>query len=95
MLYSVEIGKNIVDLRHRNGFSQEQLALQSDISVSYLRAIEHGRANPSLDILETIAKTLGVQLPVLLLYSMKELEMQIMMHQLKEDVNAARQPIWR
>ena len=47
--YKVEIGKNIVSLRKLKPISQEQLALGSEMSVSYLRAIEHGRANPTLD----------------------------------------------
>lgn len=87
MLYSVEIGRNIVDLRQREGLSQEQLALQSDISVSYLREIEHGRANPSIDMLETIAKTLGVQFPLLIIRSLQEYEH--MMLQSKGNPNIA------
>lgn len=89
MLYSVEIGKNIVDLRRSKGLSQEQLALQSDISVSYLRSIEHGCANPSIDMLETIAKTLAVQLPVLMIRSLPEHEVRAMVHQSKEAASVA------
>lgn len=89
MLYSVEIGKNIVDLRHRKGISQEQLALRSDVSVSYLRDIEHGRANPSLDMLESIAKTLEIQLPMLFLFSLQEIEVQTMMLESKESLEVA------
>lgn len=90
MLYSVEIGKNIVDLRRRRGFSQEQLALESEVSVSYLRDIEHGRANPSLDVLEAIANTLDVPLPILLIFSLQEVEIYAMMHQSKEKKKVAK-----
>ena len=42
----VEIGTTIVSLRKEKGLTQEQLALECEISVSYLRRIEHGEANP-------------------------------------------------
>lgn len=89
MLYSVEIGKNIVDLRHAHGFSQEDLADLSGLSVSYLRAVEHGRANPSLDVLESIAKALEVDLSILLVLSFSEDGLRTMMHQAKEKINVA------
>ena len=38
----VEIGTTIVSLRKEKGLTQEQLALECEISVSYLRRIEHG-----------------------------------------------------
>lgn len=54
----LKIGNNIVSLRKLKGISQERLALDSDMSVSYLRAIEHGEANPTIDTLSRIADTL-------------------------------------
>lgn len=72
MLYSVEIGKNIVKLRCSRGITQEDLACGAGISVSRLRDIEHGYANPSLDILESIAVELRVPLPALFLLSMED-----------------------
>lgn len=53
-----EIGRNIVSLRRSKGISQEALALFSGMSVSYLRLIEHGEANPTIDALERLADTL-------------------------------------
>ncbi|MBP3520350.1 MAG: helix-turn-helix transcriptional regulator [Oscillospiraceae bacterium] len=80
MLYSVEIGQNIVLMRRARRISQEQLALQSNISVSRLREIEHGAANATSDTLESIAKTLDVALPVLFIYSMEDNEVLDMLH---------------
>lgn len=54
----VEIGRNIAALRKRKGLSQEQLALIAGMSVSCLRAIERGGANPTLDALCRIADAL-------------------------------------
>ncbi len=54
------IGQKIVSLRKEKGISQERLALDSNMSVSYLRAIEHGTANPTLSALGRLAFTLGI-----------------------------------
>lgn len=51
-----EIGASIVFLRKEKGLTQENLALEAEISVSYLRLIEHGKANPSQNELQKIAK---------------------------------------
>ena len=64
MSYKVEIGKNIVSLRKLKPISQEQLALGSEMSVSYLRAIEHGRANPTLDALSRLEMPAGVYIDI-------------------------------
>lgn len=68
MSNKVEIGQNIVLLRRARHISQEQLALRSEMSVSFLRDIEHGRANPSLDSLWQLSETLEVDIWVLILY---------------------------
>lgn len=44
-----DIGKAIVNIRKQKGLSQEYLALECDMSVSYLRRIEHGTANPTIN----------------------------------------------
>ena len=89
MLYSAEVGRNIVTLRKARRITQEQLALQSDISVSRLREIEHGVANPSIDYLETIAKTLEVALPVLSLYSRTDIEVLELLHDARREQKEA------
>ena len=45
MYYSVELGKNIVILRKAKGLSQEKLAELAEISVTWMRHIEHDCAN--------------------------------------------------
>ena len=52
----VEIGTTIVSLRKEKGLTQEQLALECEISVSYLRRIEHGEANPTIHALWRLAE---------------------------------------
>ena len=74
-----EIGSNIVLLRKAKRITQEQLALRADMSVSYLRAIEHGRANPTVEALDRLAKVLAVPLPVLFILSLDAAEVMDML----------------
>lgn len=60
MFYTVEIGRIIVLLRKSRKLSQEQLALNSNISITELRNIEHGRANFTIDTLNSITRTLEI-----------------------------------
>ncbi len=57
-----EIGKRIVINRKIKNMTQEKLALECEISPSYLRLIEHGIANPTINELLKIAQVLGVNL---------------------------------
>jgi len=60
MDWRVIVGDNIRRLRKRKGWSQEELALESEIDLTYLGGIERGRRNPSLIVLARIAASLGV-----------------------------------
>lgn len=53
-----EIGETIIHLCQQKGFTQERLALECEISVSYLRFMEPGDANPAINELWRIAKVL-------------------------------------
>ena len=57
-----EIGQTIVHIRIQKGLTQERLALQCGISTSYLRRIEHGDANPTINELWRIAEILQIEL---------------------------------
>ncbi|OGK15382.1 hypothetical protein A2774_03575 [Candidatus Roizmanbacteria bacterium RIFCSPHIGHO2_01_FULL_39_12c] len=60
------LGKKIISIRRRRKLSQEQLALLSDIDRTYLARIEEGKANPSVKILNKIARVLKMRLATLL-----------------------------
>lgn len=66
MTIHLEIGENIVRLRKQKGLTQEQLALESEMSVSYLRRIEHGEANPTVNELVGISDALEIEFKTLL-----------------------------
>jgi len=54
------VGGNVLKLRKRRGLSQEELAGDAEIDVTYLRGIERGRRNPSLMVMVRLADCLGV-----------------------------------
>jgi len=56
------LGECIITARRRMGISQEQLALLSDVDRTYLARIEEGKANPTIKILNKLARTLRVRL---------------------------------
>ena len=54
------LGNNIRSLRKETGWTQEKLAEKADISVPFMTQIELGRKTASLEVIEKIAKALGV-----------------------------------
>jgi|HubBroStandDraft_5_1064220.scaffolds.fasta_scaffold24497_6 transcriptional regulator with XRE-family HTH domain len=58
-----QIGLNLRRLRVARNISQQKIALDVDMSLSYLSNIERGKANLSVSLLGRIADVLGV-LPV-------------------------------
>jgi transcriptional regulator with XRE-family HTH domain len=55
------VGTNVRRLRTERGLTQEHLAGDAKIDVTYLRGIEAGRYNPSLMIMVRVAKALSVR----------------------------------
>ncbi|MCQ2798046.1 MAG: helix-turn-helix domain-containing protein [Bacilli bacterium] len=58
----VQLGKRIRYLRNERHLSQMDLALDSDITKNYLSDLERGERNPSVMVLNKIAKGLNVTL---------------------------------
>ena len=54
------LGRALVRLRKADGLSQEDFALKAKVSRTYYTGIERGRHNVSLDLLERLARTLGL-----------------------------------
>ena len=55
-------GDRLRQLRRERGLSQEQVALQADITTSYYGLLERGQANPSVALLEKICDVLNVRI---------------------------------
>ena len=60
-----QIGLNIRRLRLNRDLSQEALAFEADIALNYLSEIERGRRNPTILVVDRLAKALGVPLALL------------------------------
>ena len=60
------LGRNVRRLRQLRGMTQEQLAFEAEIDLTYMGGIERGRRNPSLMVMARIADALSVPLPKLL-----------------------------
>ena len=60
------VGANVRRLRKERGLTQEQLALDAAIDLTYLGGIERGRRNPSVVVLGRVAAVLGVTPSMLL-----------------------------
>jgi transcriptional regulator with XRE-family HTH domain len=59
-------GRNVRKYRQQRKLTQEQLAFESEIDLTYMGGIERGKRNPSLLVMARIADALEVQLPKLL-----------------------------
>jgi transcriptional regulator with XRE-family HTH domain len=57
---------NVIRMMEEQGMSRFELAVRADMSPSFLSDLTNGRANPSLKIMESIARALDVPLPMLL-----------------------------
>ncbi|WP_369062177.1 helix-turn-helix transcriptional regulator [Caulobacter sp. 73W] len=60
------IGRNVRAIRYRRGMTQEDVATAAGIDLSYFRAVELGKRNPTVRLLMGISDALGVELPDLL-----------------------------
>jgi transcriptional regulator with XRE-family HTH domain len=61
-----KFGNRVAALRRGAGLSQESFADRCGFARSYMSRIERGRANPSLDAIETLAG--GLKVPVVKLF---------------------------
>ncbi len=60
------VGLNLKDVRQQKGLSQEELAHQAGVHQTYLSGVERGRRNPSILVLDRVAKALSIDVQVLL-----------------------------
>ena len=58
--------RNVRRFRHRKDMTQEALAFEAEIDLTYVGGIERGKRNPSLLVMGRIAKALSVPLVKLL-----------------------------
>lgn len=55
------VGRNVRRLRVAKQYSQERLALEAELDLTYVGGIERGVRNPSVRVLAKLAEVLGVK----------------------------------
>lgn len=55
------VGTNVRRARNAAGLTQEQVALDAEIDLTYMGAIERGTRNPSVLVLARIAEALNIE----------------------------------
>lgn len=58
----IEVGKRIRALREREGISLRKFALMVGVSYPYLSRVENGKQAATVDVLDKIARGLGVDI---------------------------------
>ena len=58
----IRVGLNLQALRRARGLTQEELAHRSSVHQTYLSNVEGGKRNPSIRVLDRIAKALGADI---------------------------------
>ena len=61
-----KFGIRLKTLRKEKGLSQEELALKSGLNRPYISAIEKGKRNVSLEVMEKLAGAIGIGIEELL-----------------------------
>jgi transcriptional regulator with XRE-family HTH domain len=60
------LGRNVRKIRQQRRMTQEKLAFEAEIDLTYVGGIERGKRNPSLLVMARIASALSVPLTRLL-----------------------------
>lgn len=71
-LLQQQIGSRIKTLRRLKGYTQAELAELTQMSTNYIGYVERGERTISLQALEQIAHTLGVEISAFFLFSGRE-----------------------
>jgi transcriptional regulator with XRE-family HTH domain len=54
------LARNLRELRQKHGWSQEAFAFEAGIHRTYVSDLERGARNPTIEVIDRLAKTLGV-----------------------------------
>jgi transcriptional regulator with XRE-family HTH domain len=60
------LGRNVRKIRQQRRLTQEKLAFEAEIDLTYMGGIERGKRNPSLLVMARLAEALSVPLTKLL-----------------------------
>jgi transcriptional regulator with XRE-family HTH domain len=57
-----KFGQRVKTLRKEKGMSQEELAEKSGLNRPYISAIEQGKRNVSLEVMDKLAEAIGIDI---------------------------------
>ncbi|MEJ0061541.1 MAG: helix-turn-helix transcriptional regulator [Terricaulis sp.] len=60
------LARNLIRLRHEKGWSQEELAEQSGLHRTYVSGVERAVRNPTIEVVEKLARSLKATASALL-----------------------------
>ncbi|HRJ63576.1 helix-turn-helix domain-containing protein [Brevundimonas sp. UBA2416] len=63
------VGRNVRQLRQAKGLTQEQLAFEAGLDLTYVGGIERGKRNPSLLVMARLAAALDANISDLVRHS--------------------------
>ncbi len=63
-----KLGSKVQHLRHDQGLSQEELADRAGLHRTYVSGVERGVRNPTLTVIDRLARALGVTVAVLVAF---------------------------
>lgn len=78
------LGRRIRELRKARGLTQEQLGERTGINYKYLGAVERGQENPTVKVLEKIAKVLRVELRELFVFEHLEPDSKVLKRRISQ-----------
>jgi transcriptional regulator with XRE-family HTH domain len=85
----VNLGRAIKMCRSRKGITQTELAKRSGISLAYLSVIEQNKRDPTLSVVESIARSLTVPLNILLFLAADKDELAGLTEEVREKLSRA------
>ena len=65
-MYNQIFFTNILRILDERGMTKQEFSKETGISISFLSDLTNGKANPSLKVMEAVAESLDIPLPVLL-----------------------------
>lgn len=57
-----EVGEQIRKIREKKNLTQQDVADKTGITTSYFARIERGEERPSMDVIKSVVKTLGIKI---------------------------------
>ena len=85
----MNLGRAIKLCRSQKGMTQSELAKRSGISLAYLSVIEQNKRDPTMSVVESIARSLSVPLNILFFLAADKTELSGLSEEVREKLSRA------